>query len=369
MKPWPTKKLGDIVDILDNLRKPVTRRDRNSGSYPYYGATGIQDYVDEYIFDEELILVGEDGARWNAGDNSAYKISGKSWVNNHAHVLRPHRSAVIDNWIVYFLNLSDLSQYITGTTVKKLNQERLRSIEIPLPPLSEQKKIVARVEKLLAKMKEAKRLRAEARAATRSLLSAELHKIFEEGKKKGWEEREFGSVVEFKTKRNLNANLPYIGMEDIESNSGRFLGSLEPRKVKSTTNYFDESCLLYGKLRPYLNKVFLPNFEGHCTTEFIPICVHEKLLTRKWLRYWISNKEIVERISKTSAGARMPRANLKEVSKFKIPLPSLVEQKKIVARLDKLSAKLKKLEEHQKSADLDLARLEQSILHQAFQGK
>src|SRR3989344_3746442 len=131
---WPTKKLGEACEILDNLRKPITRRDREPGPYPYYGATGIQDHVAGYIFDEDLILVGEDGARWGAGENSAYKISGKSWVNNHAHVLRPHRDILLDDWLVYYLNISDLSEYITGTTVKKLNQAKLRSIPIPLPP-------------------------------------------------------------------------------------------------------------------------------------------------------------------------------------------------------------------------------------------
>src|SRR3989344_4720915 len=175
---YTTKKLGEDCDILDSKRKPVTKRARTPGPYPYYGATGVQDHVSEYLFDEDLILVGEDGARWGAGDNSAYKISGKTWVNNHAHVLRPHRNIVLDDWIIYFLNISDLSDYITGSTVKKLNQEKLRAIEIPLPPIAEQRKIVARLEKVLGKVKEAKRLRAEAESATASLLPAELHKIF-----------------------------------------------------------------------------------------------------------------------------------------------------------------------------------------------
>src|ERR1700733_333882 len=132
--------LGSLCDILDSRRKPVTKRDRISGEYPYYGATGIVDYVEHYIFDEPLVLVGEDGAKWEAGENTAFPVDGRCWINNHAHVLRPHRDSVLDKWIIYYLNASDLSPFITGLTVPKLNQEKLREIPIPLPPLPEQKR-------------------------------------------------------------------------------------------------------------------------------------------------------------------------------------------------------------------------------------
>ena len=95
--------LGEITEILDSKRKPVSKKDRNEGPYPYYGATGIVDYIDGYIFDEELVLVGEDGAKWKSMDNSAFIIKGKTWVNNHAHVLRPNNEILL-KWII---NLSD----------------------------------------------------------------------------------------------------------------------------------------------------------------------------------------------------------------------------------------------------------------------
>lgn len=140
---WETKPLGIIVDVLDKLRKPITKRDRVAGPHPYYGATGVLDHVDGYIFDEPLVLIGEDGAKWGPGDVSAFPIDGKSWVNNHAHVLRPHRDELLDAFLIYYLNFSDLSDFISGMTVPKLNQGRLREIPIPLPPLEEQQRIVA----------------------------------------------------------------------------------------------------------------------------------------------------------------------------------------------------------------------------------
>lgn len=138
--------LGAVVEILDSRRKPITKHDREPGPYPYYGATGVLDYVKDYLFDEPLVLVGEDGAKWGVGDKTAFAISGKTWVNNHAHVLRPKRDLLLDTYLIEMLNEMDLSPYITGVTVPKLNQEKLRSIEIPLPPLAVQQEIVAEIE-------------------------------------------------------------------------------------------------------------------------------------------------------------------------------------------------------------------------------
>jgi len=129
------------------MRKPITKSDRKAGKYPYYGATGILDHVEGYIFDEKLVLVGEDGAKWDIGDQTAFIADGKYWVNNHAHVLRPQREKIVDEFLVGVLNAIDLSPFITGVTVPKLNQEKLRSIDIPLPPLEIQKKMIEGMEK------------------------------------------------------------------------------------------------------------------------------------------------------------------------------------------------------------------------------
>lgn len=151
-KGWVEKRLVEVCEILDSKRKPITKKDRVAGPIPYYGATSVQDHVRNYIFDEPLVLLGEDGAKWGAGDKSAYMIEGKSWVNNHAHVLRPMPS-LLRPWLTYYLVASDLSEFISGTTVPKLNQERMRSIPIPMPPVSEQQLVVKRLDFLAEKTK------------------------------------------------------------------------------------------------------------------------------------------------------------------------------------------------------------------------
>jgi restriction endonuclease S subunit len=141
--PW--LRLGECCEILDSLRRPITKRDRRPGPFPYFGATGEVDRVAEYLFDEPLVLLGEDGAKWDRGQKSAFSVEGKCWVNNHAHVLRPLRDVVLDDWLVAYLCHADLSEFITGLTVPKLNQARMREIPIPVPPLDEQEALVARL--------------------------------------------------------------------------------------------------------------------------------------------------------------------------------------------------------------------------------
>ena len=138
---WEIKKLGEVCEILDHLRVPITKKDRREGIYPYYGASGVQDYVDSYIFDGRYLLVGEDGAKWGANDKSAYIIEGKSWVNNHAHILKLNDN-ISDRLVEYYLVSKDLSEYITGAVVPKLTQQALRSIPIPVPPIEVQERIV-----------------------------------------------------------------------------------------------------------------------------------------------------------------------------------------------------------------------------------
>lgn len=148
-----------------------------------------------------------------------------------------------------------------------------------------------------------------------------------------WQKVFVKEVIEFDTQRNVHKNIAYVGLEDIESHTGKFLGSVEPKQVKSTTYYFSKKHVLYGRLRPYLNKVLLPDFEGHCSTEIFPIKL-TKEIDKKYFYYWITSDLIVSEINRTCTGARMPRANLKAFLDFSIPLPPLAEQQRIVDILD-----------------------------------
>lgn len=136
-------KLEDVCNILDAQRIPITASAREHGQYPYYGANGIQDYVSDYIFNGEFVLIAEDGGNFGSKTKPiAYRVSGKCWVNNHAHVLSAKSNINID-YLCYSLMFYDVSKIISGTTRAKLNQAALRKMEIHLPPLEEQHKIAS----------------------------------------------------------------------------------------------------------------------------------------------------------------------------------------------------------------------------------
>jgi len=142
---WKT--LGDLAENLDSMRKPITSGLRESGDIPYYGASGIVDYVKDYIFDCDLLLVSEDGANLLARNTPiAFSISGKSWVNNHAHVLKFETYAE-RRYVEYYLNSIDLTPYISGAAQPKLNKKNLESISIPDRSPEEKKRIVAFLDK------------------------------------------------------------------------------------------------------------------------------------------------------------------------------------------------------------------------------
>lgn len=143
---WEMVELGKICENLDSRRKPVTVSDRKQGVYPYYGASGIVDYVEDFIFDEQLLLISEDGANLlSRSTDIAFSVNGKIWVNNHAHVLRfPNLNT--QKFIEFHINSIDISRYVTGAAQPKLNQQNLNRIEIPLPSLAEQQAIVSQIE-------------------------------------------------------------------------------------------------------------------------------------------------------------------------------------------------------------------------------
>ena len=139
------KPLLEVCDLLDSKRVPVTSNKRIHGPYPYYGANGIQDYVNDYIFDDDLVLLAEDGGNFGSKDKPiAYRVSGKCWVNNHAHVLKPREGLNVD-YLCYSLMYYDTKRLVNGATRKKLTQAAMKNIKIPILAYNEQLKIVKRI--------------------------------------------------------------------------------------------------------------------------------------------------------------------------------------------------------------------------------
>jgi len=182
---WPQRPLGEVVDFLDHLRRPITAKDREPGPYPYYGANGQQDSVANYIFDQPLVLLAEDGGNFGDPDrNIAYRVDGKCWVNNHAHVLKPKEMIDID-FLCRTLEKYDVSKFINGATRAKLNKGIAATIPIPPPPLPEQRRIAA----ILDKADAIRRKRQQAIRLTEDFLRSVFLDMFGDPvtNPKGWE--------------------------------------------------------------------------------------------------------------------------------------------------------------------------------------
>ena len=199
---WEYKKLGEVCEILDKLRKPVTKSDRVAGQYPYYGATGIQDYVANYIFDGRYLLLGEDGAKWGANDRSAFIIEGKTWVNNHAHILKIN-SDYMDVFVMYYLNHKDLSEYITGAVVPKLTQAAMAKIPVPYINIADQQRIVAELDCL----NEMIALKQEQLKEFDKLAQSIFYDMFGDPvtNEKGWDCSLFGECIKLRSGDGLSA--------------------------------------------------------------------------------------------------------------------------------------------------------------------
>lgn len=140
--------LEDCCDVLDSMRVPITAKDRKKGPYPYYGANGVQDYVADYIFDDELVLLAEDGGNFGSEEKPiAYKVSGKCWVNNHAHVLKPKAGIDVD-YLCYSLMFYKVDGMVNGATRMKLTQAAMRKMFIPKREIKEQQEIAGMLNKI-----------------------------------------------------------------------------------------------------------------------------------------------------------------------------------------------------------------------------
>lgn len=282
---WEIKKLGEICDILDNLRKPVTKKDRVNGEYPYYGATGIQDYVSNYIFDGKYVLVGEDGANWSANEKTSFIVDGKCWVNNHAHVVKIHEN-ILDNWVVYYLNFMDLDEYISGAVIRKLNQASLRSILIPVPPLPAQHQIVSELDALSEIISKKKQQIEE----LDKLAQATFYDMFGDPvtNEKGWEVKKMkdlttrinsgntpngGSnvyvqegITFFRSQNVWKNNLVYedIAFIDIKTHTSMSKSSLKHKDILMTkTGRFNTENSSLGRAALFLGEDDSANINGH----------------------------------------------------------------------------------------------------------
>lgn len=361
-KDWESKRLEDCFRLKsgDNL----TSKNMNTGKYPVFGGNGIAGAHNNYNLSGDNVIIGRVGAQCG----NVRRITEKIWLTDNAFKIVDYNCEFDNSFLTYLLNYKDLRNYARQAAQPVISNSSLKDVILEFPKsLSEQKQIVAILDKAFAAIDKAKANAEQNLKNAKELFESYLNEVFE-NKGDDWEEKSLGEVCMYDKESNRESNLPYVGLEHIESNTGKFIGILAPQKVKSTTFSFSTDHVLYGRLRPYLNKVLIPDFKGHCSTEIFPIRPNKEL-NRDFLFYWLLSSNTVSKIDSTWTGARMPRANMNTVLTFDFYLPSLDEQKKIVKKLEKLNLETDKLSVYYQQYIEDLEELKKSILQKAFSGE
>ena len=378
---WQTKTLGNLCDILDNRRKPITKCDRKAGPYPYYGATGILDYVDGYLFDEPLILVGEDGAKWASGDNTAFAVEGKCWVNNHAHVLRPHRSVLLDNWLIHFLVHSDLSEFVSGLTVPKLNQGSLREISLPVPPLPEQHRIVTLLNEAFDGIATAKSNAEKNLQNARAIFESHLQSVFAQCGE-GWTKTTlgaatggvftgpFGSLLhksDYVENGIPLVNPAHITDVGIEPDMRKTVSTATAQKLSSYI--MRKGDVVIGRRGEMGRCALVTDIEDGwlCGTGSFYIKCSPRCDSGYLVRY-LRSDACKQRLEKIAGGAVMPNLSNTDLSNLSFDLPSVEMQRAIGDQIDDFANETHRLESIYQQKLTALDGLKKSLLHRAFNG-
>ena len=388
-KGWRWVRLGEVCEIWDSLRKPVKKKDRRPGDVPYCGANGIIDYVEGYTHVGEFVLLAEDGGFYGPGEPSAYMMSGRFWANNHVHILCGKSNHLTNKFLYYWLIACDLRPFLTGATRPKLTQSAMQSIPIPLPPLEEQKRIVARIEELMDRIKEAKKLRQETKKQTELLWQSVLAETFPQPGTQlpnGWlwvRLSEITKVLESGKRpkggvKNIANGIPSIGGEHITWDGGfdfaniryvpyEFYQSMRKGKINKGDILIVKDGATTGKTA-YVSEDF--PFKDACINEHVYILrVYENLAISQFVFLFLISSSGQNQIKNTFRGAAQGGINSEFINQVTIPLPPLEEQKRIANYLQEVHEKIQELKEVQAKTEEEIKLLEQSILDKAFRGE
>ena len=361
--------LGDLIISYNNKRKALNNVERNKKKegklYPYYGANGVVDYINEYMIEDEVLCIAEDGGSWGKNEKCSYIVSGKFWVNNHAHVVKTKKELDM-RYLMYFLNFENLNRYITGTTRGKLTKNSLEKIKISIPSFNKQKEIVRNLEKIkkIIELKKIQLLEIE------NLKKSQFFELFGDPIKneKGWENYKLNEIYEiidgdrgknypkssdFSNKGFclfLNAkNVTKEGFKFEETNyisqekdKSMGKGKLERGDIVLTTRGTLGNLAIYGE------KIKYPNIR--INSGMVILRKIDKTLEDKYFIEYLKNSRIIEKIKSGTAQPQMPILHLK---KIKISVPPIILQNKFATRIEAIQKlkfrKLKSLEKTENS--------------------
>ena len=357
---WKYLPLSKAAEICDNLRKPINSKERNeriagksvSELFPYYGATGQVGYIDDYITDGEYVLLGEDGAPFlSAFAEKAYIINGKTWVNNHAHILKSHTS---NKFLCYYLNSFNFKGYVSGTTRLKLTQASMKQIMVSVPPLEEQHRIVTRIEELFSQLDSGIETLKKTKEQLKVYRQAVLKEAFESAsssnsknltindlltkKKKGMTTGPFGTML--KKHEHQSSGVPVLGIENIGKDGfvdGNKIFVSEEKAKELSAFKVDTDDLIISRsgtvgeiciVPPHMKNALL-------STNLMRISLDYDVIRADYFMYLFKSKGVViDQVKELCKGSTRMFLNQTILKQIIFPVPTLKIQAKIIETIE-----------------------------------
>lgn len=386
---WEWKKLGDVCDFNSGYT-PKKNELLKEGLVPYFKVSDMNRVANSLfmiesdlyvinpkkIFKRNSIVFPKNGGA--VFTNKKRILAQESVIDLNSQSISTKKENTLSTSFLYlFFQTIDLKDFSKGAALPTLEMSLLKNIEISIPPLDEQERIVKVLDDAFEKIDVIK-ITAEtnlqnAKDLFQTTLANELS-ITDEKIKQGWEEKTLDDCCEITSilvdpKETKYRKLLHVGGANIESETGRLLDlqTAEEENLISGKFLFDDTMILYSKIRPYLKKIVQPDFSGLCSADIYPLNV-KRNMNKGFLFYTLFSEPFTDFANKNSARAGMPKINRESLFAYKFFLPPLPIQKQIVAKLDSLSEKVKQLESNYKQVLADCDELKKALLKQAFEG-
>ena len=379
---WQTKKLGELLQIQNGYAFD-SKNFSSSGEMPLIRIrdlkTGIEtetrysgDYDEKYVVRAGNFLIGMDG------EFGCYEWKGNpALLNQRVCRLQDFDTALLPRFLFYGVNshLKEIEDVTGFTTVKHISSRQILDIDFPAPPFPEQQRIVGILDAAFDGIATAKANAEQNLQNARALFESHLQSVFSQ-RGKGWSEKKLSDVCAITStlvdpRKNEFLDLTHVGAGNIESQTGVFIDLKTAREegLISGKFLFDETMVLYSKIRPYLMKVARPDFNGLCSADMYPLAPLPNEITRDYLFHLLLSKPFTDYAIQGSARAGMPKVNREHLFEFSVWLPNVKKQTELATKLDALHQETQRLESlyQRKLAALD--ELKKSLLHQAFSGQ
>lgn len=387
--------IGNVNSCLDGYRKPInsSERAKRVGKVPYYGATGQVGWIDDYLTNEHLVLLGEDGAPFlDLLKDKAYIIFGEAWVNNHAHILKSYFGEIGNVFLMHYLNMVDYKDYVKGTTRLKLTQGSMQLMPFPLPPLSEQQRIVERIEELFAKLDEAKERLQEVADSFAVRKAAILHNAFtgeltkqwrrENGvSDESWEEKKGEDFFEYVTSGSRGWAKYYSDKGSIFIRMGNLNhGTIEldfsdiqyvelPDQVEGQRSKLQKNDILISITADVGMIALVREDMDAYINQHVALARPKNDLYAEFLAWYFVSDDGLQQMQNKQRGATKIGLGLQDIRSIILKIPTLPEQHEIVRLIDDLLARERAAQQAAEQALASIDLMKKSILARAFRGE